>query len=391
MKSGALVIADDRCIATGIVRSLGRQGISTWTLHSQTAPPLASRYVHRSLYWPSGDDADRITYLEELAVRCLLNGWVLFGTSDRDVKLIGSYHDRLAKHYRLTSSKWTEIAWAYDKKLTYQLASDLRLDHPWTMCPSSRTEVEELICEYPVILKPSVKELDNRFTRERAWRVNSHRELLARFDEARRLTNPDTIMIQEWIPGGGETKWSFGAICDRGKPLGMIVVQQLRQYPNEFGRSSTFVQTVDCPQVESAAQRLIRSTNYSGFLEAEYKLDSRSGEYKLLDVNPRLWGWHSIGVLAGVDFPYLQWKHLAGETVAQCKGRIGVRWIRMSPDLRGMFDQIRRGTFSLREYRNSLRAPVAFAIFAIDDVLPAFFQLPLLLFQRLSSWVWSWK
>ena len=192
-------------------------------------------------------------------------------------------------------------------------------------------------------------------------------------------------LIQECISGGGETRLSFGAICDRGRPVGTIVVQQLRQYPIDFGRSSTFVQTQDCSQVESAAHRLIRSTKYSGFIEAEYKLDTRTGRYKLLDVNPRLWGWHSIGPLAGVDFPYLQWKCLAGEAVVQCKGRIGVRWIKMSADLRGMFDQIRRGTASPRDYLNSLRPPLAFAMFAVDDPLPAFFQFPFKVFQQLRK------
>lgn len=385
MKSGALVIVNDRCIGTGIVRSLGRQGIPVWTLHERADTLLFSRYVDRSLYWPSNDEEDRVQYLEDLAVRCSLQEWVLFGTADGDVKFVGHHHERLSKHYRLASSKWTDVAWAYDKKRTYQLAADLKLDHPWTIYPSSRSEVEALVCTYPVILKPSVKESDNRFTHDRAWRTGSHNELLTRYDEACRVTAPESIMIQEWIPGGGEGRVSVGAVCDRGKPLGRIVVRQLRQYPIYFGRSSTFVQTVDCPEVESAAYRLISSTNYSGCIEAEYKLDAQTGRYKLLDVNPRLWGWHSIGAMAGVDFPYLQWKQLVGERISLCEGRIGVRWIRMSRDLHAVFDRIWAGDFSLREYLNSIRGPMVFAIFAIDDPVPACCQMLNVAYRRLKQ------
>lgn len=371
MKTGALVIINDRYIGVGIVRSLGRQGIPVWTLHEHAGTLLLSRYVKKSLYWPCSDGEGRIRHLEDLAVRCPLREWVLFGTSDQDVQFIGKSHGRLAKHYRLSSSKWMDIGWAYDKKLTYQLAKELQIDHPWTVSPSSRSELETLACAYPLILKPSVKESHNPLTHDRAWRVNNRSELLDRYDEACRVNNPGSILLQEWIPGGEGERVALGAVCDRGRLLGSIVVRQLRQFPIDFGRSSTFVQTVDCPEVESEAHRLISSTNYSGCLEVEFKRDARTGRFKLLDVNPRLWGWHSIGVAAGVDFPYLQWKHLVGKPVVPCVGSTGVRWIRMSPDLRGMLDRIQTGVFSLPEYLNSLKPPLVFAMFAMDDPVPA--------------------
>ena len=46
------------------------------------------------------------------------------------------------------------------------------------------------------------------------------------------------------------------------------------------------------------------------------KLNSRGipGDrgYRLLDVNPRVWGWHSLGDRAGVDFSYLVWRMASG-------------------------------------------------------------------------------
>lgn len=388
MKLGALVIVSDRYIGIGIVRSLGRHGIPVWTLHERPETLLFSRYVECSLYWPCCDDEGKIRYLEDLAVRSSLREWVLFGTADTDVKLIGQHHGRLAKHYRLTSPRWTDIAWAYDKKLTYQRASDLNCPYPWTICPSSRTEVERLRCEYPVILKPSVKECDNQFTLDRAWRVNNHRELLARYDEACKLTDPGTILIQEWIPGGVEGRLAFGAICDRGRLLGSIVVRQLRQYPNDFGRASTLVQTVECPQVESASQHLIRSTNYSGCIEVEYKLDTHTGQYNLLDVNPRLWGWHSIGASVGADLPYLLWKLIVSEPEVVPKARNGVRWIRMRDDIRTVFQEIVAGRLTLVQYFKSFRAPIAFSMFALDDPLPVLVRCPYIVLHRIRAWIW---
>ena len=385
MKSGALVIVNDRCIGTGIVRSLGRQGIPVWTLHERADTLLFSRYIGRSLYWPSRDEEGRVQYLEDLAVQCSLHEWVLFGTADCDVKFVGHHHERLSKHYRLTSSKWTEVAWAYDKKRTYQLAADLKLDHPWTICPSSRNEVEALVCTYPVILKPSVKESDNRFTHDRAWRVDCHEELLQRYDEACRLVHPGEIMVQDWIPGGGAGDFSFGAICDDGKVVGSLVVKKHRYYPIDFSVCCTLAETATQRECQNAALRLISAMKYTGPIDMDFKFDPREEQYKLLDVNPRLWGWHSIGAMAGVDFPYLQWKQLVGERISLCEGRIGVRWIRMSRDLHAVFDRIWAGDFSLREYLNSLRGPMVFAIFAIDDPVPACCQMLNVTYRRLKQ------
>ena len=36
-------------------------------------------------------------------------------------------------------------------------------------------------------------------------------------------------------------------------------------------------------------------------LEIEFKRDIRDGRPKLLDINARAWGWHSIGARAGVE------------------------------------------------------------------------------------------
>ena len=43
-------------------------------------------------------------------------------------------------------------------------------------------------------------------------------------------------------------------------------------------------------------------------VEVEFKRDRRDGRDKLLDVNPRAWGWHALCQLCGVDFPMLAYR-----------------------------------------------------------------------------------
>ena len=75
------------------------------------------------------------------------------------------------------------------------------------------------------------------------------------------------------------------------------------------------------PQIESLSEKFLRAINYYGLVEVEFKQDTRDGEFKLLDVNARTWGYHSLGRSAGVDFPDLLYRDQEGEHLDPVRGR----------------------------------------------------------------------
>jgi predicted ATP-grasp superfamily ATP-dependent carboligase len=160
-----------------------------------------------------------------------------------------------------------------------------------------------------------------------------------------------------------------------------LVARRVRQYPPEFGRGSSFVETVDEPAVEEPARRLLAEINYSGLVEIEFKHDPRTGQAKLLDINTRTWGWHTLGRRAGVDFPYLSWRLVHGETIAETRARSGIRWIRGATDLLAALAEFRHGRLSPLGYLRGLRPPLECAVFAFDDLLPAAVDRPSLMYR----------
>jgi predicted ATP-grasp superfamily ATP-dependent carboligase len=144
----------------------------------------------------------------------------------------------------------------------------------------------------------------------------------------------------------------------------------------DFGRASTFVETVEAPQVEELAARVLRTLGFDGIVELEFKRDPRDGRLKLLDINPRVWGWHTLGRAAGVDFPYLLWRMVHGEPVARVRGRAGVRWVRALTDVPTALRAVRAGQLSLIDYLWSIRPPIECAVLALDDPLPALLEVP---------------
>ena len=79
--------------------------------------------------------------------------------------------------------------------------------------------------------------------------------------------------------------------------------------------------------------RLLRSLNYSGIVELEFKYDDRDDSYKLLDFNARAWTWIALGASAGVDFPYLLWRTATGDRPEPVRGMAGAAWMHVARDL----------------------------------------------------------
>jgi predicted ATP-grasp superfamily ATP-dependent carboligase len=100
-------------------------------------------------------------------------------------------------------------------------------------------------------------------------------------------------------------------------------------------------------------------------------------------VNPRVWGWHTLGRRAGTDFTWLLWCMLRGEPVEAVHARPGVRWMRLTTDLPAAVAAIRRGDLKWRAYLRGFRPPLDLSVFCLDDPLPALLETPLLAWLKL--------
>jgi D-aspartate ligase len=374
---GGAIVVGANYRALGAVRSLGRHGIPVCVL-KESAEILAakSRFAQRVLEWPTGDDGEKIERLTTLASTYNLDGWLLIPTDDECARLIAQNHELLGRLFNLTTPTWEVLRWAYDKRLTYELSQRLGIDSPWTSQPGSIEEAAALDCPYPVIIKPAYKTSLNSLTAAKAWCVKDRNSMVAAYEKASKLVDPSILMIQELVPGGGESQFSFAALVRDGQTIVSLVARRSRQIPVDFGRFSTYVETTDEPAVIAPACRFLEAIRFTGIAEVEFKRDSRDGRYKLLDINPRLWGWHTLCARAGIDFTYLLWLLATGKEIPQVSGRFGIGWIRFAADLPVAIQQILRRRLSLRDYIRSLRRTAEEAIFAADDPLPAILDLP---------------
>ena len=163
-----------------------------------------------------------------------------------------------------------------------------------------------------------------------------------------------------------------------------MMVRRRRQHPSDFGVASTYVETISLPELAEPSCRFLAAIDYYGLVELEYKRDPRDGVCKLLDVNARTWGYHSVGAAAGVDFPYLLFRDQIGKPEDEAHAREGVRWIRLSTDIPNAMRDIFAGRLRPGEYLRSLRGVNTEAVFSIDDPLPGLCEIALLPYLALK-------
>jgi predicted ATP-grasp superfamily ATP-dependent carboligase len=387
---GAIVIGGEHP-GLGIVRSLGRRGIPVCVIDDQHSVSQFSRYATQVVRVKDLRDEGRtVDNVLEVGQRYGLKGWVLFPTRDETVAAFSRHRDRLAEFFRVTTPGWDTVRWAWDKKNTYDRAAELGIPVPRTFNPRTEDELADLYSRLPMALKPAVKENFFYATGAKAWRAETPDQLRDLFRRAIRQIAPEEILIQEIIPGDGQQQYSYCAFFRDGQALSSLVARRIRQHPREFGRAATYVETFassDAPELEELSLRFLKAIDYYGLVEVEFKRDPRDGKFKLLDVNARTWGFHSIGGPAGVDFPYLQYADQLGEPVERSVGKAGVGWLRLITDIPTAAADLLSGHTNLGAYLQSLERTRVESVFSGDDLMPSIAEVILLPYLVMKKYV----
>lgn len=385
---GALVIGGDHP-SLAIARSLGPLGIPVFMLEDQPSIATYSRYAKRVIRVKDVRDQERTAEtVLEVGHRFGLQGWVLFPTRDENVAAFSQHREQLAKIYRVTTPAWNTVRWAWDKNNTYALAEELGIPCPKTWNVTRTEDLSLFESRLPLAIKPAVKENFFYATGAKAWRANTPQDLRRLFSEAVQQVPMEQVMIQEIIPGDGLRQYSYCAFFKNGKAHSTLMARRMRQHPREFGRAATYVETVDVPELEELSRRLLSYIDFYGLVEIEFKQDPRDGQYKLLDVNARAWGFHGLGQAAGVNFPLILFADQLGMTMEPRRAEAGLGWLRLLTDVPVAATDLLQGHLKLSDYLSSLQNTCAESVFCAKDPLPWFAEavlLPYLVLKKHSQ------
>lgn len=367
---GGVVIGSD-FQSLGVVRSLRERDVPVFLVEHERGIARYSRYVRRRAskfdLFSSGTGAD---FLLDLAKREKLEGWVLFANSDDTVKFLSQNREALSTSFRVPVPGWEITQKFFDKSNAYRIADENGIPIPRMYTASNLDELLAQDLVFPLVLKPTFKENYYEKTHKKAILVENREELIAEFNAMIALIPASQIVIQEMLTGGPRNLYSFVTVFDGERAVAGMSARRSRQHPMDFGHATTFAESVKVPEIEELAARFLKAIGYRGIAEVEFMYDDRAQCYKFIEMNGRVWGWHTLAKSAGVNLPFALFELLTDRSVQPTTAEIGVKWIRMLTDTPTVFGELMRRQMTVGDYVRSLRGQVEDAVFSWSDPLP---------------------
>ena len=320
MKLPAVVINVDWVPGISTVQTLGRAGVPVHAVdHRRDALGFHSRYVRGGHVSPRrlDDPVEWLDFLVTLGDR-LDAPAPLFALADDDLNTVAAARTQLGERFLFPFPEWPVLERVQDKRHQVEHAQTLGIPTPRT----SASPTDDL--GYPVLVKPATPDAFRRAFGVKALRCETRAEL----DDAWERARPFEPVVWEWIPGADDTLYTLGSYVARdGEALGVFCGRKLLQDPPGIGTARVAeARWVD--EVVEQGLTLLRGLGFCGVSQVEFKLDARDRKYKLMEVNPRLWQWHSLAAACGVNLASIACRDLAGEPLRPMRMRrdLRTRW-----------------------------------------------------------------
>ncbi len=294
------VLVTDATIRAGLVsiQSLSKAGYDVigaddrrlpFALHSKYTPPYSRLPSHED----PGFVAALIGLLESEGVDVLLPLFCVEAVS-RNRAAVEEYADVLVPDP-------DAFAAAHDNRRTLEDCAALGIPCPRILSlPTALRALEEGTSDGPalhVVLKPR-KELGG----SRGVHIVGDAESLIRARDRVEEKYGPTVIV-EYIPGAPEAMRALNVILDKqSRVAAHFTFKKVREYPIIGGVCGLGVSTHE-PELVDIILPLLQRWEWQGPADIEFKIDSRDGKPKLIEINPRVSGNLGFAINCGVGFP----------------------------------------------------------------------------------------
>lgn len=354
---------------TGVlgVRSLARRGVRAICFDGNRLNP-GFRSVHgpaRLCPDPGAEPAGWLEFMVALG-REFRTKPALIASSDQFVSAIAVHESELGKYFILSPGAATQGLLA-DKQTQYDLAARHGMPMPKTARVCSTDEVVDFArhAMFPCLLKPTHFREWTRFPAghpllyKKIAIARSPDELVKHYQLASAVNA--ICILQEIIAGPDTAKRVYLSCYDgNSRRIARAMFRELRCDPLGFGPASVSEPVVD-DVTDGICDDFLRGIGYHGICEIEMKWDSRDGQVKLIEANPRLSGGGDAAPYVGVDLCWLHYLDLIGQSVTPVQPTTNdLRHIVLRADGSAIPAYRRAGLLSWREALQSYRSPRAF-------------------------------
>ena len=328
-----LVTTGSQSGAYQCIRSLGKRGIPTIGVAHEPNAPFVSKYCDEFVQVPSPLDdwvAYRDALLEIVAERAVST---VIPCRETDAYLLSKYRDEFEEHVSLVVPELERLERVHDRLQLAEAAAEAGVPVPETRLLSETDDWSA---------KSIVKSRYNLLTNDYidsyppesmdVTKTVVHPEPGLKPDRAAiRTAMAHDPIVQEFVEKGDE--YVFAALYDHGEALATFQHRQIRG--NSYtGGGGVYRESVYIDELERVGRALLDHLGWHGLACIEYIEDENTGEFVLVEINPRMWQSLPAAVRAGADFPYYYWLAATGRPERIVPGyEIGVGCHRLDGEL----------------------------------------------------------
>jgi predicted ATP-grasp superfamily ATP-dependent carboligase len=322
-----------------VIRALGTQGIEVIGADDRKLPfNLHSRYAKRNYVYPRTEKDGFIEALIGMMEREKPDVLLPLGGTN----LVCKHLSAIEKYTNLIVPAFESFKVAFDNQRALEALGPLGIACPQVL--NDEEAIDELrrnerrANPVSIVIKPRqdfgggsgvffVKNIDE-FTKSK---LKVEREF-------------GKSVVQEYIPGDTASMRTVNLLFDRQSRLAAYFTsRKIRQWPESGGISALSISTHEWGLVELVLP-FFSKWRWQGPAEVELKIDTRDNQPKLIEINPRFWGYVGFPIRCGVNFPLIASKLALGENIAEgaCpKYPAGIKYVNPTAFLKAVGHDIR--------------------------------------------------
>lgn len=324
-----------------IIQELSSKGIPCIALDNVFSIGAFSRYAKfKRCPNPLSDEHGFIDLLYDLCAK-QLHKPVLFPTNDEWALITAKHKKRLQEVSFPCVADYSVTHTILSKDLFYQIGQQKGYMTPLTWPTEEFLHNTDIA--FPIAAKAKYKAIPtapgssyiNKFLKKNRLILISDRKELDGFFKKNEKLLPH-LVFQEYIYGMSDCMYTVGIYADCQHNIkALFTGRKVRGYPADIG-DNILGESHRVP--ESIIENTLKIVNdfaYEGIAEFEYKKNNKTGEFRLIEINPRPWSWIGITPYCGVNIPFIAYQSILGEEVKPQRSNTGdgeVKYIKIYQD-----------------------------------------------------------
>lgn len=342
-----LLLSAEGVQAVCMARWLHRAGHRVYAFaESRVSSGYASRWIDERHIVPSVNEKreEFTSCLRSFLSRNKMH--VIIPLDDSSAEYLSHNKPQLVAEYNVKCAVPDEKVFdtANDKSQLLELCEAHNIPSPRTR--SIDTENVTLASDYvgfPAMIKPNLSEGARGIVR-----VENADDVRKKLPDIISTFGPCTL--QEYVV---QPDFYYNVMLYRSRSgrIEAYTIIKIRRFFPLRGGSSCYSETVEEPELLHIASELLESLNYIGFADLDVLVDKRTGEFRIIEINPRVPSSLQAAAASGIDFSAIMIADEFGEVIPRFTYRPGqqVRWFGL--DVMWFLFSPRRFSFSPSWFR----------------------------------------